>query len=60
MASASITWTGWLLPEGVRQRPPKTGAVVTQFVTRTGEDHVQGPSDFQENVRVHISPPQAI
>ena len=34
MASASTTWTGWLLSAGVRQRPSKTGSVVTQFVTQ--------------------------
>jgi len=59
MASASTTWTGWLLSAGVRHRPSKTGSVVTQFVTQTAATITcSGPSDFQENVRVHMSPPQ--
>ena len=56
MASASTTWTSWLLSAGVRQRPSKTGAVVTQFVTQTGDDHVQRATRIQENCRVHVGP----
>jgi hypothetical protein len=41
MASAWTTWTGRLLSAEVRQRPSKTRAVVTQFVTQAGDDHVQ-------------------
>ena len=45
MTSASTTWTGWLLSAGVRQRPSRTGSVVTQFVAQAGVQ-VSGPSDF--------------
>ena len=42
MASATTTWANWLLSAEVRQRPSKTGLVVTQ----TGDDHVQGAVRF--------------
>jgi hypothetical protein len=59
VASASSAWTGWPLSTGVHHRPSKTGSVVTQFVTQTGRrSRTAGPSDFQENVRVHKSPLQ--
>jgi hypothetical protein len=41
MASAGTACTGGSLSTGVRQRPSKTGWVVTQFVTQTGGDHVR-------------------
>ena len=49
MASAWTTWTGRLLSAEVRQRPSKTGAVVTQFVTQAGEDHVQRAVEHGEH-----------
>jgi hypothetical protein len=42
-ASAKTTCTGWLLSAGIRQCPSKIRAVVTQFVTQTGDDHVRRP-----------------
>ena len=47
MASASTTWTGRLLSAGVRQRPSKTGAVVTQLVTQLETIRCSGPSDLE-------------
>lgn len=43
IASVGIASTGWSLFTGVRQCPSRTGSVVTQFVTQTGNDHVQRP-----------------
>jgi hypothetical protein len=34
MAFTGTASTGWSLSAGVHQRPPKTGWVVTQFVTQ--------------------------
>src|SRR5271165_2214366 len=41
IASAGTACTCWSMSTGVRQRPSKTGWVVTQFVTQTDDDHVQ-------------------
>jgi hypothetical protein len=41
IASADTPCTCWALSTEVRQRPSVTGWVVTQFVTQTGDDHVQ-------------------
>ena len=40
LASAGTACTGGSASTGVRQRPSKTGWIVTQFVTQAGDDHV--------------------
>lgn len=41
IASVDTSCTCWSLSAGVRQRPRKTGCVVTQVVTQAGGDHVR-------------------
>ena len=41
ITSAGTACTCWSMSTGVRQRPSKTGGVVTQFVTQTDSDHVK-------------------
>ncbi len=47
LTSAGTAWTGWPLSTGVHQCPSKTGSVATQFVTQTGEHHVQRAVRFR-------------
>ena len=67
MASASSAWTGWSLSTGVHQRPSRTGSVVTQFVTRLGDEHVQRavrfPGEFpspHESTTDRLSRPEGV
>ena len=43
MASTDTPYTCWALSTGVRQRPSKTGWVVTQFVTQLFTSHLTSP-----------------